>query len=711
MKKCVRMLWLCLLVQAAVCWSGKVSAQLTPADSLNWVWEVTSTTSTKTKTLTLEFTGNLWLNWGDGVTEWVGDSLSKKVLTHVYSSVGNYTCIAAGASLAYFKADSRRLLALYPQKAPHLTYISCTSSQLTALDVSSNTLLETLYCGSNELTALDVSKNTKLEALTCSDNKLTQLDFTGLSLLKKVTCHTNPLTNLTVPSTGVFSYLSCTSCQLTAETLDQVFQQLPTLQETPTSQNLYISDNPGSATCHTELATVKRWVLEKTVTKSVVFVPTATSKVGDTAVVAINLTNTLPIVAFEIDLQLPEGFEMDTLRSRLEASRRGNHLLSVAKTLKTPPTYKLMAYSMTSNDTLKGREGTLLQLYLTVPDTVRTYTIDIKKVVLVDTAAQSADVSVTDGKLEVLPVYTIGDADGDYLVNVTDVVWLVATINGSKPLGFQDDAMDLDENGVWNVIDVVQLIKLINETAILPSNAAALVLSTSPRSIRVLQPYQATSGGVDNHVYLTQSSDNSAEIALCLDNENAVQALQADIVLPEGLSLVTGEAALKPERAQTHTFSVQAVAGDLRRYRVLVWSMQTGKTFSGNTGALLTLKTQQSSNVAATANDTATAYLDESVLTGLDLRTLKSLTYETRLNFSDAAISSDIRAGSAGKGLLWVKGKGLSQVTVFDLRSIVVSECLNVVGSSVVIPLRKGFYLVKAVQANKAPKVLKVYVP
>ncbi len=717
MKNKVLLIIQCLLVQAFFGCCGWLSAQTQPLDTLSWSWEVTTTTSTKTKTCVLEFADSVRVDWGDGTVEWINDSLSKENLTHYYSMVGNYSCLATGTLLTYFKADSRRLLSLHPEKAPNLTYISCSSSQLSGLDLSRNTKLESLYCGGNNLQTLNLAANIRLQTLTCSDNKLTGLDLSGLSQLKKVTCHTNPLTRLSVNSSGVLNYLSCSACSLSIQALDSLFEQLPILSEISTNQNLFISGNPGTADCHPEQALAKKWTLETNQTKSLVSMPSVSVKIGNTAVVAVHLANVTPLVAFEMDVALPDGLFLDTLRSTLVASRIAGHRLSIAKVSTNPTVYKFMTYSMTSKDTLLGRNGAILNLYINVLDTVRTYTIDIKKVILADTAANPAEVSMSDGKLSVLPRYTVGDADNDDRVNVTDIVWLVALINGRCPFVCQKEAIDMDENGVWNILDVVRMVDVINATTYSVASPAGRINSVSPANesaasgVLLKQPYHLDQASPSNHIYLTQSKEDPTLLDICLDNHDAVQAMQVDVVLPEDVSLVLEETSLSPRCASSHTLKLVPVSADGRRYRLVLWSMSTGKSFSGNSGTLVSLRIHPRNMETKLVQDVRKGYLDQSVLTGLEMTTVQSFSYETELDVSGKQSSVKASVGSGTNGQLWVKGENLRRITVIDMMSRMVADMAGFGGTTCTTTVNPGCYLVKVEQNNGSSAVFKILVP
>lgn len=712
MKNTVSLIFLYLLLQVSGLVSQEVAAQSSAVDSLRWTWEVSSTVSTQTKSCTLDFQDSLWVDWGDGNTEMIPDTMSHKVISHVYAQPGNYVCVAATNNLSYFKADSRRLLALDPTKAPRLLYLSCTSSQLTSLDVSANTWLTTLYVGKNDLKLLDVSANTCLETLTCSENQLQSLDVSGLPSLKKLTCHTNPLTSLAIHPTGALSYLSCGTCSLNTTTLDTLFESLPTLTTPSTSQNLLFANNPGSETCDPSLAVSKGWTLEKVVTKSVVALPATSVKTGDTAMVALTLSNVRPVVAFEVDILLPDGLVLDTLKTCLAAARKGQHLLSVAKTSSTTGQYKIMAYSMTSKDTLKGNEGAIVYLYFSAADTLRTYTLDLKKALLVDTAANVLDVSLSDGKLTVLPCYTFGDTDGDNLVNVTDIVWLVAAINGRAPIGFQSAAADMDDNGQLNVADIVRIVDVIHAAVYSPSMPAGyLTPSAAPEdrsststaanrvasSVRLHRVYESASSMAGNHVYVRQSDSDPYLMQFCLDNTEAVQALQADIVLPAGYALTPSSFMLMTDRVKRHAVSCLPVQGASGRYRLVLWSMSNNQLFEGSEGALLTFNMQALTVVSdevPLGEDSLAVYVEEAVLTGGNLNTLSSLTYETLLSFPQTYDDNAPKVGSDVPGQLWISANDVERIQVFTPDGRLVDEVNGFGLSFQRLSLRSGIYVV-----------------
>jgi hypothetical protein len=686
-----------LLLQAVCTTFGRASAQTLTTDTLSWSWEVSTTVSTMTKTCTLEFTGPLTLSWGDGAVQTLSDSLSGTVLTHVYASVSNFNCRATGAGIAYFKADSRRLLTLDPTKSPALTYLSCTSNQLAALDVSKNTELVSLYCGSNALTILNVTKCTKLQTLTCSDNKLVSLDASAVPSLKKLTCHTNALTSLKICPTGSIGYISCLNCSIQVAELDTLLARLPTLTAVSASKNLYVLNNPGSANCNIQTALLKNWTPDKVITSSSFYMPAATCNTGETVELDVCLTNPVNVIAFEMDVVFPNGFVLDTVRSCLAAARKGNHLLSIARTAASQ--YKFMAYSMTSREQIKGSSGIVLQLFGKSPDSVKVYSVQLKQAVLVDTTTSMCTVTVTNGSLTTVPASVNGDVNGDKVVNVTDIVNLVAYINGRNPVGFSVSAADLDNNGFLNVADITRMVVIIN------ASGSTLRSASNDPSERALVLYDRLTAVNGNNLYLRQNSTDKNCLELCLDNSTPVQACQVDISLPAGVSINTSYVSGKTFRQNGHL--IQVCQTGANKYRLLAYALRPDAAFKGDTGVLALLPLQVPETLPTASYP---VYLDAPVLTGMNLTTIPSNGFDLAAIVGSQTIGSELKAFSDSQNGLWIQGLDLAEVYVWDLSGkILEHQRLN--GTTTFnAPLPKGVYLVHARSNSKTELKQKVVV-
>lgn len=648
----------CLAFISSLLFSGNLFAQTVQHDTLSWTWEVTSTVSTQTKTCALEFDQSLIVDWGDGVKDTIQQVLSGEVITHVYKTVGDFVCLARGANISYFKADSRRVKQLVTDKSPHLKYISCTSNQLSALNVFQNKMLETLYCGGNNLSKLQVDSCTSLQTLTCSDNSITALDFSKLLLLKKITCHTNLLTDLKVSPHGALNYLSTGNNKLSVKALDTLFSQLPVLKESGTTKNLLILNNPGAPYCNLSVAISKKWTPDASITTSSMYIPTVHASILDTTLVQLFMTNPTPIIAFETNLVLPRGFVLDTLQTKLNASRKGNHLLSIARTPPQSNTYKLMAYSLTSHDVFRGNSGAIVDLICFFPDSVQQSKIELRETVLVDTSTNISGVTVSDGILIVEPPFVMGDANGDKTVDVTDIVNLVAYINGRNPIGFQSVAADLDRNGKWNVADITKMVLLIN-TATGGAQSSVPQNRNASSQFRAYKPLEYAS---QNNLYVRMGKTDKNLLEICLDQKDSIQACQLDLILPKGIRMNESQCQLAENRMNGHRLILTKM--DESRYRMLIFSMKPDMALKGDTGALVGLPLQMSEDMYG---DEYQIYTQTPVLTGMDRTTVQSNTFDAVLRVEPFNTDQSVIVSSNQSGQILVTGKDIKQVGIFDL--------------------------------------------
>lgn len=690
-----------LFILQAFCTSfGKLSATTLTADTLSWSWEVTTTYSTMTKTCTFEFTGPLTINWGDGKVQTLSDTLSGTTVTHMYGSITNFNCSATGTGIVYFKADSKRLLTLDPTKCPALTYLSCTSNQLKTLDVSKNPELLSLYCASNEFSVLSVNSCTKLQTLTCSDNKLSRLDVSSIPDLKKLTCHTNLLTSLKIFPAGSLNYVSCTNCSLQVAELDTLFARLPRLDAVSTSKNLYVLNNPGAANCNVQQAILKNWTPDKVVSNSVFYMLSTTCLTGKPVELDICLTNPVKVVAFELDFVFPTGFKLDTIQSRIAAARKGNHLLSIAQT--SANQYKIMAYSLSTGDFIKGNNGVVLQLFGTSPDSASIYSIQMKQAVLVDSATNMSNVTVTHGSLTVYPLSMNGDVNDDKLIDVTDIVNLVAYINGRIPSGFVLVAADLDNNGFLNVADIARLVVIINTP-----NVTLRSLSMEPAPYeRAVVSYDRLAAENGNNLYLRQATTDQNCIELCLDNRSQVQACQVDISLPSGVSIRTNEVRGNTLRQNGHLIQINQIGKD--KYRLISYALRPDAAFKGDTGVLISLPLQVSENLPPSNYP---IYLDAPILTDMNLSTTPAKGFDLSATVGKPLEKPILSAGADDLNGLWVQGQGLTEVFVWNLLGKMLDHRQLNGANSYKVRLPKGIYMVRAGTDSKKELQQKVMVP
>ena len=162
------------------------------------------------------------------------------------------------------------------------------------------------------------------------------------------------------------------------------------------------------------------------------------------------------------------------------------------------------------------------------------------------------------------PVFTAGDVNDDGAINIGDYVDVASYILERDPQPFNFAAADLDGNNEINVADLV--------------GVAYLGLHFEGA------PLLAPAVGNDDASIAMDADVDSNKIAINLSNNVGISAMQMDLRLPQGLTIV--DATLSGRASASHQVTFNQMAnGD---YRLLA-SSSTCKAFGGNDGTVLTL--------------------------------------------------------------------------------------------------------------------------
>ena len=74
-----------------------------------------------------------------------------------------------------------------------------------------------------------------------------------------------------------------------------------------------------------------------------------------------------------------------------------------------------------------------------------------------------ATVSGTSLRIRPLATFTLGDANGDGKTSMTDAMMMISYLLGENPAGFDEDAADLNGDGVVTISDVLILMDMVNQ--------------------------------------------------------------------------------------------------------------------------------------------------------------------------------------------------------------------------------------------------------
>ena len=184
---------------------------------------------------------------------------------------------------------------------------------------------------------------------------------------------------------------------------------------------------------------------------------------GKQATLSLNLTNEDELIAFEFDLQLPDGITIakdeDNDPIATLSSRASKHSLAVSE--KGNGLYHFLCYSG-ENKIFSGNEGELLTIELLCDGNIAvgTYQATVKNIIFSDVDKNKITPADITFDLEVIEAEP-GDVNKDGEINVMDVVEMVAYIMGDGAEGFVFAAADLYPDGAINVMDLVNLVDLI----------------------------------------------------------------------------------------------------------------------------------------------------------------------------------------------------------------------------------------------------------
>ncbi len=165
------------------------------------------------------------------------------------------------------------------------------------------------------------------------------------------------------------------------------------------------------------------------------------------------------------------------------------------------------------------------------------------------------------------PVFTAGDVNDDGAINIGDYADVASYILEQDPQPFNFAAADLDSNNEINVGDL--------------AGVAYLTLHYEGIAQGIMHNAQ---GIIQNEECSMAAAIESNKVAINLNNNVGITAMQMDLRLPQGMTLV--EAAMSDRATASHQVAFSQLANG--NYRLLVASSAC-KAFAGNDGTVLTL--------------------------------------------------------------------------------------------------------------------------
>lgn len=249
--------------------------------------------------------------------------------------------------------------------------------------------------------------------------------------------------------------------------------------------------------------------------------------------VDINLDNREAISGVQFDITLPNYVELATANGYpdmwLDDARKArNH--SVDINLIGTKKYRVVVSSPT-NKTFKGNEGAILHFNVLVDrfPSIGNATINLSNIVL----AEADETQHTIGSVtsDVRFVYLVGDANADTRVDIADYVLTANKIMVRPVSNFWSDAANANYND--NTLNVTDLVAITN-----------IALEMRGKEIRpAIDGFQFAPAvalpGIDIPLTarVVEMNADRTIVAIAIDNNEAIAAMQLDLDLPDGVML------------------------------------------------------------------------------------------------------------------------------------------------------------------------------
>ena len=164
----------------------------------------------------------------------------------------------------------------------------------------------------------------------------------------------------------------------------------------------------------------------------------------------VSLTNTTTFVAFQMDIDLPEGITTEAPVKDVRLSE--NDFVLAYNTINTTDNVvRVLAYNL-SNSSISGESGEAL--FTMALSDKGNEPITLSNIIF-------ADGTPTEVGLPDATAALAGDVNRDGTVNVNDLVALAGIIIGSATEGLDLDAADMNSNGTVEINDLVALAQLL----------------------------------------------------------------------------------------------------------------------------------------------------------------------------------------------------------------------------------------------------------
>ena len=309
------------------------------------------------------------------------------------------------------------------------------------------------------------------------------------------------------------------------------------------------------------------------------------------------------ITAFECKVYLPAGVEwaytIDKRGNKIfvqptfneERTDANYHTINSIKQMEDGG-YYVIVYS-DKKEIILDKDGAILYMPLTVSEEIEPadYNIFVKDIVIVNENTEQVLIDKTVSKLTV-PSYTIGDANDDGMINITDVVAVISYMLKESPNPFIFKAADVNCDEMINVTDVVGIIDIMTSGASSAKPEMAMAKKAVKKSAK-------TGNSLEIVPFTIAAGTTSMNVALELNNPgDEFTALECKVFLPEGVdwdytidrrgNKIYKQPTFNEDRTDANYHTINSISKVDGGYYVIVYSDKK-EIFLDEDGALLYL--------------------------------------------------------------------------------------------------------------------------
>ena len=265
---------------------------------------------------------------------------------------------------------------------------------------------------------------------------------------------------------------------------------------------------------------------------NIVYIEGTEAIVGQRVRLSLKMNNIIAPTGFQCDVYLPDGvtaaqdedgFYLMDISTERTTARKTDYSASVMQ----PDGGLRFMCSSTKSYTFSGNEGEVAYLMVDIDSNIEegTYPLILKNIEISDANSNAYRVSYVKTTLTV-STYTLGDANNDGSIGVSDFTAIANYIMGTPPASFVEKAADVNVDGVISVSDLTGEANIILYGTVTPNASHAKARDEATAKY-------ASIGAKD----VTAATDKEFTVAVSINGNYAYSGYQFDVALPEGMTV------------------------------------------------------------------------------------------------------------------------------------------------------------------------------